>query len=241
MQCRYWAQGRGCFRGDDCCFKHDPHLRHQNVCYHWERGHGCKWGDACNKIHDYQLRSRNVCHRWQRGECTDIHCHRLHETTHSARSPPRQCRTPPRSRSRSLPGSPVSTGDLNEPVSTSDSDQPGCPRFPPAAKRMPRMHIPQEHPSFQSTLPPTDSSSGSQQDREDTIAQLIIKTCKDRGFDAASLTPGKTKMWRRAVKSVHPDGWTWNPVMERVMNKVMMWLNNERDEYKKQLHERTGA
>lgn len=48
-------------------------------------------------------------------------------------------------------------------------------------------------------------------------------------------------MWRRSVKSVHPDGWTWNPVMERVMNKVMMWLNNERDEYKKQLHERTGA
>ena len=103
------------------------------------------------------------------------------------------------------------------------------------------MKIPQEHPSLESTLPPTDSSSGSQQDREDTIAQLIIETCNDQGFDAASLTPGKTKRWRRSVKSVHPDGWTWNPVMERVMNKVMMWLNNERDEYKKQLHERTGA
>ena len=235
LECKYWQQGRGCFRGDECSFKHDPYLRHQNVCHRWEKGRGCRWGDTCNFIHEPHFQPLNVCHRWQRGKCTGIDCHRLHETTHSAWSPLRQRRTPSRSRSSSLPGSPVSGSDL---------DQPGCPRSrsPPIAKRMPKKRTPPANPSSGSQLPPTNSSSGSQQAREDTIAQLIIETFKDQGLDAASLTPEKLKeTWRSLSRSLHPDKWTLAPEMARVMNKVMMWFNNEKDQYEKTLHERKGA
>jgi hypothetical protein len=107
---------------------------------------------------------------------------------------------------------------------------------------MPKKRTPPANPSSGSQLPPTNSSSGSQQAREDTIAQLIIETFKDQGLDAASLTPEKLKeTWRSLSRSLHPDKWTLAPEMARVMNKVMMWFNNEKDQYGKTLHEGKGA
>ncbi len=47
--------------------------------------------------------------------------------------------------------------------------------------------------------------------------------------------------WRPLSRSLHPDKWTLAPEMARVMNKVMMWFNNEKDQYEKTLHERKGA
>ena len=223
VNCKYWRQGRGCSRGNKCSFRHDPCWRQENVCRHWEGGFGCRRADTCNFIHNPDLWEKNVCHRWLRGRCRGDDCPRLHEASDSAWNTTRHRRTPSRSPSMSLPGSPVSCSDGGLGCARSRSRTPELA----APKRMPRTSQPVS-PSLGSQLPPTNSSSG----REGKTAKLMIEMFKDQGLDAARLTPEKLKdVWRPMMKQLHPDKWTLCPEFAREMNQVAMWMNSEKDKY----------
>ena len=191
-----------------------------NVCRHWERGKGCLFGDSCKFRHDHSLRTFNLCHRWMRGKCKNIDCHRLHERAPGV--PPPACRTPRRSRSSSLSSSMVSR-----------SRSPLVIDFKPEAKRMPTTRKPSTNPSSSSRLPPTNSSSGYEQVREDTVAELLIDILKDQGgFDAESLTTESvTEKWKPLIRSIHPAKFGACPALGRIMGEVMKWLNNEKDNF----------
>ena len=82
-------------------------------------------------------------------------------------------------------------------------------------------------------MPPTNSSSGYEQAREDTVAELLIDIFKDQGdFDAASLTTESiTEKWKPLSRSIHPDKFGACPALESIMTEAMKWLNNERDKF----------
>ena len=82
-------------------------------------------------------------------------------------------------------------------------------------------------------MPPTNSSSGYEQVREDTVAELLIDIFKDQGdFDAESLTTESvTEKWKPLIRSIHPDKFGACPALGRIMGEVMKWLNNERNKF----------
>jgi hypothetical protein len=115
----------------------------------------------------------------------------------------------------------------------SRSRSPSVIDFKPEAKRMPTTRKPSTNPSSSSRLPPTNSSSGYEQVREDTVAELLIDILKDQGdFDAENLTrEGVKEKWTKISRSIHPDKFGACPALGRIMGEVMKWLNNERDNF----------
>ena len=98
---------------------------------------------------------------------------------------------------------------------------------------MPTTRKPPTNPSSSSQLPPTNSSSGYEQAREETVAELLIDIFKDQGdFHAASLTTeSMTEKWKPLSRSIHPDRYGVCPALGRIMNEAMKCLNNERDKF----------